>query len=120
MVDVEIDYSRRHGLAGFPLGVVHGRRRPVYRQRGHPRHRRHHHAADHRAASLYTLGVAYMIAPDQVEQFLAANWPTISKLLTDHGPWEGFNLAKQEAIRVQTSAHTLSLILGCSGPAPKT
>ena len=62
-------------------------------------------------ASLYTLGTAYSVAPDKVEKFLAANWPVVSKLMTDHGPWEGFNVTRQEAIRVQTSAHTLSLIL---------
>jgi len=55
------------------------------------------------------------VAPAKVEQFLALNWPVMSTLLTDHGPWEGFNVAKQEVIQVQTSAHTLSLILGLLG-----
>src|SRR5262249_38208323 len=64
------------------------------------------------AASLYTLGTAYTVAPEKVEQFLAANWPVVSKLLTDHAPWEGFNVTRQQPIRFQTTAHTLSLILG--------
>src|SRR5205807_7668420 len=67
------------------------------------------------AASLYTLGVAYTIAPDRTERFLAGNWPVVSKLLTDHGPWEGFNVTRQEVIRFQTAPHTLSLILGVLG-----
>src|SRR5262249_20432136 len=67
------------------------------------------------AASLYTLGAAYTIAPEQVERFLAASWPVVSRLLTDHGPWEGFNVSKQEVIRFQTATHTLSLALGILG-----
>ncbi len=64
------------------------------------------------AASLYSLGVAYSIAPEEVERFLGESWPVVSTLLTEHGPWEGYNVTKREAIRFQTSAHTLSLILG--------
>jgi hypothetical protein len=70
-------------------------------------------------ASLYTLGTAYSISPSKVEKFLAANWPVVSKLRTDHGPWEGFNITRQEPIRIQTSAHTLSLILGMLGTGPE-
>ena len=69
--------------------------------------------------SLYTLGIAYMIAPEKIERFLAGNWPAVSELLTDHGPWEGFNVASQKPISVQTSAHTLSLILGLLGTGPE-
>src|SRR5262249_35711775 len=67
------------------------------------------------AASLYTLGAAYTVAPEQVERFLGANWPVVEKLLTDHGPWEGYNVTRKEAIRFQTTAHTLSLALGFLG-----
>ena len=56
------------------------------------------------AASLYSLGVAYSIAPRQVEAFLADAWPVISTLLTDHGPWEGFNVKEQKRIEFQTTA----------------
>ena len=69
------------------------------------------------AASLYTLGTAYSVAPENVEQFLAANWAVVSSLFTEHGPWEGFNTARQEVIRFQTSAHTFALILGFLGTA---
>ncbi len=67
------------------------------------------------AASLYTLGAAYSIAPAEVEAFLKANWPTLSKLFTEHGPWEGYNVDRKETIPFQTTAHTLALILGLIG-----
>ena len=44
--------------------------------------------------------VSLMIAPAKIEQFLAANWPVVSKLLTDHGPWEGFD-AKRQAVELR-------------------
>ncbi len=34
------------------------------------------------------------------------------KLLTDHGPWEGYNATKKSVVEFQTTAHTLALILG--------
>jgi hypothetical protein len=46
---------------------------------------------------------------------LAKNWPTIKKLLTDHGPWEGWQSEKKSVIKFQTSAHTLALLLGFIG-----
>jgi hypothetical protein len=70
------------------------------------------------AASLYTLGVAYTIDPEAIERFLAANWSTISSLFTVHGPWEGYNVTRREPIRFQTTAHTLSLVLGLLGTGP--
>ena len=70
----------------------------------------HHKLTD--SPSLYTLGVAYMYAPEKMEQFLSANWDNITKLFTDHGPWEGFNTSSNAVIEFQTSAHTMSLILG--------
>jgi hypothetical protein len=69
------------------------------------------------APSLYTLGPAYAVAPAALESFLAANWPTISTLLTDHGPWEGYDATNKVPITFQTSAHTFSLILGLLGTA---
>ena len=69
------------------------------------------------APSLYTLGVAYTIAPDKVEKFQEEHWPMISGLFTEHGPWEGWNTAGNEIIPYQTTVHTLSLILGGIGSA---
>jgi hypothetical protein len=70
----------------------------------------HHRVTD--APSLYTLGVAYMYAPEKIEAFLVDNWMGISQLFTDHGPWEGFNTSSNAPVKFQTSAHTMSLILG--------
>ena len=70
------------------------------------------------APSLYTLGAASQIAPDKVEHFLETNWPAISRLFTKHGPWEGFDTESRTAIKYQTTAHTLALILGGIGSAP--
>jgi len=67
------------------------------------------------AASLYTLGVAYSVEPETVEAFLAGRWAVLSTLLTDHGPWEGYNVALGRPIEFQTTAHTLSLVLGLIG-----
>jgi hypothetical protein len=66
-------------------------------------------------ASLYSLGPAYTVAPAAVEKFLAANWPVISTLMTDHGPWEGYNATRKKPIEFQTTAHTLGLALGLLG-----
>ena len=57
------------------------------------------------------------MAPDKIERFLAAHWPAVSRLLTEHGPWEGVKGARAEVIQFQTTAHTLSLILGLLGTA---
>ena len=40
------------------------------------------------------------------------NRKKIERLFTRHGPWEGYNTAKNEPIQFQTTAHTLALILG--------
>ena len=89
---------RAQGPAGLPLRVVHRRRRPVHgRASASPRSPSRPGPRITDAASLYCLGVAYTIAPDKVERFLAANWPVVSTLLTDHGPWEGYNVTRQRA-----------------------
>ncbi len=117
-VDIEVDYSGRKGLPGFlsesytGVGVQYTGAVGIPQITVSPRPR----ITD--AASLYTLGVAYSIDPEAVERYLAANWPTISSLFTDHGPWEGYNVTRCEAIRFQTTAHTLSLILGLIGTGP--
>ncbi len=115
VVAIEIDYASRNHLPGFlsesytgvatqytgTVGIAEITVAPKPR------------ISD--AASLYALGAAYTIAPERVEQFLAANWPTVSQMLTDHGPWEGYNVTRHEVIPFQTTAHTLALILGLLG-----
>ncbi|MBO0698365.1 MAG: hypothetical protein J2P46_08230 [Zavarzinella sp.] len=114
-VDIQIDFAKRNNLPGFLSesytgdGVQYTGGVGIPEITVSPKPRATH------AASLYSLGPAYTIAPDEVEQFLAANWPVIEKLLTDHGPWEGFNVKRNEPIRFQTTAHTLGLVLGLLG-----
>jgi hypothetical protein len=115
VVDAEIDYSLRHRLPGFLSECYTGEGAQYTGSVGIPEIAVNPTARITNAASLYTLGVAYSVAPAKVERFLAANWPVLSRLLTDHGPWEGFNLARQEPIQCQTTAHTLALILGLMG-----
>lgn len=111
-VDVELDYAARNKLPGFLSESYTGEGTQYTGAVGIPDIAISPKPRITDAASLYSLGAAYTIAPDKIEQFLAANWPIITKLLTDHGPWEGFNITQQQVIRFQTSAHTLSLILG--------
>jgi len=114
-VAIEIDFAKRQGLPGFLSESYTGRGVEYTGSVGvaeiavTPKPR----IAD--AASLYTLGAAYVIAPAEIEKFLADNWPIISKLFTDHGPWEGYNISSNEVIKFQTTAHTLSLVLGFIG-----
>lgn len=115
VVDIEIDYATRKNLPGFLSESYIGEGAHYTGDVGIPEIAVTAMPRITDAASLYTLGVAYMVSPAKVEQFLADHWPVISTLLTDHGPWEGYNVAKQEPIKVQTSAHTLSLILGLIG-----
>jgi len=112
VVDIEIDYATRKGLPGFLSESYTGVGAQYTGEVGIPELTVNPKPRITDVGSLYTLGVAYTIAPEKVEQFLAANWPVVSTLLTDHGPWEGYNGTKQGAIRLQTTAHTLSLILG--------
>jgi hypothetical protein len=115
VVDVETDYAARKGLPGFLSESYTGNGAQYTGDVGIPEITVSPRPRVTDAASLYTLGVAYQVAPDKVERFLAANRPTVTRLFTDHGPWEGFNVSRQEVIRFQTTAHTLSLILGILG-----
>jgi hypothetical protein len=117
VVDVELDYAVRQKLPGFLSESYSGEGVEYTGRIGIPEITVSPHPRITSAASLYTLGTAYSVAPENVEQFLAANWAVVSGLLTEHGPWEGFNTAKREVIRFQTSAHTFALVLGFLGTA---
>jgi hypothetical protein len=119
LVDIEIDFAARKKLPGFLSESYTGEGARYTGDIGIPEISVSPRPRITDCASLYTLGTAYSVAPQKVEQFLAANWPVVSKLRTDHGPWEGFNVTRQEAIRIQTSAHTLALILGMLGTGPE-
>ena len=115
MVEVEVDFATREKLPGFLSESYTGEGVQYTGAVGIPAITVSPRPRITDAASLYTLGAAYSIAPEPVERFLMANEPAIAKLLTNHGPWEGFNTTKQDAIRFQTSAHTLALVLGLIG-----
>jgi hypothetical protein len=117
VVDVEIDYATRHKLPGFLSESYSGEGVQYTGSVGIPDITVSPLPRITDAASLYTLGAAYAVAPEKIERFLATNWPAVSRLLTEHGPWEGLKGTRQEVIRFQTSAHTLSLILGLLGTA---
>ena len=93
-----------------------GERHPVHRQRRHPRHHRLAPAADHRRGVALHPGRRLH---DRARARSSSSWrrtgPIVSKLLTDHGPWEGYNVTRHEVIPFQTTAHTLALILGLLG-----
>ncbi len=115
VVDAEIDFAKRTGNPGFLSESYSGNGMEYTGDVGIPEMAV---AGDNRitdAPSLYTLGVSYAISPDKVEAFLADNWGNIQKLFTDHGPWEGYKTTEQKVIKFQTSAHTMSLILGGIG-----
>jgi hypothetical protein len=116
-VEIEIDYATRHKLPGFLSESYTGDGVQYTGSVGIPDITVSPKPRVTDVASLYSLGPAYTIAPDDVEKFLAANWPVVSKLLTDHGPWEGYNVTRKEAVRFQTTAHTLALALGLLGNA---
>ena len=116
-VDIELDFAARHKLPGFLSEAYSGNGVEYTGDIGIPDVAVTDQPRITTAPSLYTLGVAYSIAPDKIEAFLAANRRKIEKLFTDHGPWEGYNTAKGEVIKFQTTAHTLALILGGIGSA---
>ena len=112
VVDVEIDYADAAQAPGLPLGVVQRRGRPVHRHRRHPRDHRLAPAPDHRRGLALHPGRRLH---DRARQDRAVPGGELARrlaLLTDHGPWEGYQATRQEVIRFQTTAHTLALILG--------
>jgi len=117
LVDIELAYARRHNLPGFLSESYTGDGVQYTGSVGIPAITVAPKPRITDAASLYTLGVAYSLAPDKLESFLQSNWPRITPLMTDHGPWEGFNVTQDRVIPFQTTAHTLALTLGLIGHA---
>lgn len=117
IVDMELDYSAERGLPGFLSEAYSGNGSEYTGRIGIPDIAVTDKPLITHAPSLYTLGVAYMVSPDKIEDFLESQWSMISSLFTAHGPWEGYNTSANEIIRYQTTAHTLALILGGIGSA---
>jgi hypothetical protein len=117
LVDIELDFSGRRSLPGFLSEAYSGNGTEYTGLIGISDLALTDKPLITHAPSLYTLGVAYTIAPEKVERFLKEHWPMISRLFTDHGPWEGWNTLRNAIIPYQTTVHTLSLILGGIGSA---
>jgi len=117
-VDIELDFAARNKLPGFLSESYSGQGVEYTGRIGIPDIAIAEEPRITNAPSLYTLGAASQIAPDRIERFLETNWPAISRLFTKHGPWEGFDTKRRTAIKYQTTAHTLALILGGIGSAP--
>ncbi|WP_435011124.1 hypothetical protein P12x_002422 [Tundrisphaera lichenicola] len=115
MVEIEVDFATRKGLPGFLSESYTGDGTQYTGSVGIPEITVSPRPRITDAASLYTLGAAYSVEPARVETFLAAQWPVISGLITDHGPWEGYNVDHKKPIEFQTTAHTLALLLGLIG-----
>jgi len=112
LVDIELDFSNRKNLPGFLSEAYSGNGTDYTGLIGISDLAVTDKPLITHAPSLYTLGVAYSIAPEKVEKFLGEHWLMISGLFTSHGPWEGWNTSRNEIIPYQTTVHTLSLILG--------
>ncbi len=108
----EVDYSERHKLPGFLSEAYSGCGNEYTGKIGIPELAVTKEKRITDAPSLYTLGVAYSILPGVMDAFMNNNRESIFRLFTEHGPWEGFNTTKKSIIKFQTTAHTLSLILG--------
>ena len=117
LVQIEEDFARRHHLPGFLSESYTGDGVQYTGSVGIPALTVAPKLRITDAASLYTLGTAYSVAPDRVEKFLAVQWRKITPIFTDHGPWEGFNTTQNQVIPFQTTAHTLALTLGLIGHA---
>ncbi len=111
-VRIHLDYARAHDLPGFLSEAYSGSGNQYTGKIGVPDIAVVKDQRITNAPSLYTLGVAYSILPDEIEAFLSENWDEVSSLFTDHGPWEGMCTATRLPIQCQTSVHVMSLILG--------
>jgi hypothetical protein len=120
LLDIEIEFSNKHGLPGFLSESYSGNGTEYTGLIGIPDIAVTDHPLITHAPSLYSLGVGYMIAPEKMEGFLRTHWPKISALFTPHGPWEGWNTSTDRVIPYQTTVHTLSLILGGINSAQET
>jgi len=114
-VRINLDYARAHHLPGFLSEAYSGNGNQYTGKIGVPDIAVVRDARITNAPSLYTLGVAYSILPNEVELFVRDNGEAISSLFTAHGPWEGIHVSSGLPIKCQTAVHVMSLILGSLG-----
>ncbi|MDD7986297.1 hypothetical protein PQO01_15205 [Lentisphaera marina] len=115
---IHLDFSKQNNLPGLLSESYTGNKTQYTGHVGLPSNciSSEHRITD--AASLYALGVASIYQAEGVEKLLERNWPIIESLMTDHGPWEGYNTTQNKVIEFQTSAHTLALSLGLLKTGP--
>ena len=89
VVDVEIDFATRHKLPGFLSESYSGEGVQYTGSVGIPDITVSPLPRITDAASLYTLGAAYSVAPDKIEQFLEANWPSCRSSSRNTGRGKG-------------------------------
>ncbi len=111
-VDLELDYARRFNLPGFLSESYTGRGTEYASGCGIPELAVAGEGRLTHAPSLYTLGIAHALRRDGVEALLRDHWTTVAGLLTEHGPWEGYDVLKARPVEFQTTAHTAALLLG--------
>jgi hypothetical protein len=116
--EIEFDFAKGHGLSGFLSEAYSGRGVEYTGIIGIPALAISEERRITNAPSLYTLGAASQIAPEEVDCFLKKNRWYVTRLFTRHGPWEGWDTTHQAVIKYQTTSHTLALILGSIGSAP--
>jgi hypothetical protein len=114
-VRVNLDYSRTYKLPGFLSESYTGSGIEYSGRVGVPDISVDSKSRFTNSPSIYALGVAYSILPDEVEGFLAERWTEVATLFTPHGPWEGYAMDSGKPIECQTAAHVMSLILGGIG-----
>ena len=110
--DLHLDYAQRHQLPGLLSESYSGRGTEYTGRCGIPELAVAGEGRLTHAPSLYTLGIAHALRPQAVEDLLRDRWDDVRKLLTDHGPWEGYDTAHRRPVQFQTAAHTMALILG--------
>lgn len=110
--DLHLDYARRHQLPGLLSESYSGRGTEYTGRCGVPGLAVAEEDRLTHAPSLYTLGIAHALRPQAVEDVLRDRWDQVRKLFTDHGPWEGYDVAHRRPVTLQTAAHTAALVLG--------
>lgn len=115
LLDAELDHCEKNNLPGFLSESYTGNGTEYNGYVGIKELAITDKPLNQYSASLYSLGAAYQISSAKVEPFIEENWKQISLLLTDHGPWEGFNILHSRLIQFQTTPHTLALLLAGIG-----
>ena len=117
-IRIALDHAREHRLPGF-LSASYAEQGVYAGNAGIPELSYNPLPRNEIAASLYTLGAAYSIAPAEIEAFLGGIFDRYPGLITDHGLWEGVNLRTGTVIEEQISANVTTFVLGLAGTGPE-